>query len=101
MAENPAISDKYREPEATQYPINIETTSGPCTVLRHRQIYQHIQLKLSWKDTGGVDFVWITLADNCENNFELCADNMPANVHKLVRRIAKGWLDNWEAKTGY
>ena len=84
------------EPVETQYPITIQTTSGPCTVLRHRQMYQHIQLKLSWLDTGGTDFVWVTLADNCEDGFAVCEDRAPANVMRLLRHIAKGWINHWE-----
>lgn len=93
------------EPKESQYPIKIDTTSGPCTVLRYKQMYQHIQLQLTWHETGGVDLMWITLADNCEDNFELCGVDglrtIPDNVHKLLRHLAKRWIAHWETKTGY
>ncbi len=80
------------------YPITIDTTSGPCTVLREKQMYQHIKLKLSWESTGVVDLVWVTLADNCEDGFDVCDDRAPANVMRLLRQVSKAWLNNWHAR---
>jgi len=92
------VMQSNREPVETQYPTTVETTSGPCTVLRHRQIYQHIQLKLEWAHTGGVDFVWVTLADNCEDGFEVCCDYEPEPVKRLLRQVGKAWIAHWDAQ---
>jgi len=86
-----------REPVETQYPLTVDTSNGPCTVLRHRQIYQHIQLKLTWHDLDIVDFTWMTLADNCEDNFELCDESRMGEPKRLAMRdVAKRWKDHWE-----
>ena len=80
----------YREPASTQYPVIVPTTRGVCTVLRHRQIYQHVQLKLIWED-GTVNFVWFSFGDNCEDGFEVGEhDGVPR-----ARYLAKEWISNY------
>jgi hypothetical protein len=90
------------EPKESQYPTVVDTDNGQVTVLRHRQIYQHIQLKISYEGKCGyrTDFAWITLADNCKDGFAVDDDRASEPVLTFLRTVAKAWLTNWEAITG-
>lgn len=80
------------EPTQTRYPITIEIEgAGNVTVERNRQIYQHIQLKLT--HIAGADFCWVTICDCPEGFWVDSATCYGGYVHKA----AKAWIANWDS----